>query len=92
MSTKAQRQRAWEEYGFDYAYEVTVLHHTFKAMLVRDERGREFWVPFSALQREYSEVPRQGRGMLVVKLWFAKARRWVDWSLCPEQDEERWQQ
>lgn len=75
-STRASRRDGWLRWGFDYD-DVHILHHTFKALKVRDSRGRVFWVPFSAVHEE-SEVPKVQHGMLIVRLWFAQREGWVD--------------
>ena len=89
--TYASRRDGWERWGFDYRYEVAVCHHTYKAVLVRDERGVKFWVPFKAIHTE-SEVPGQNEGMLIVKPWFAQLRGWLDRSYWTVFEESEWQQ
>lgn len=49
------------------------LHETAKAILVRIEAGKEYWVPKSVVSEEDSEVNAPGDvGTLVVQKWFAE--------------------
>ena len=89
--TYASRRAGWEKWGFDYAYTVSVVHYTYKAVLVQDQRGVKFWVPFSAIHREESEVPREKQGMLIVKPWFAQKVGWLDRSYLTVFEESEWQ-
>ena len=64
-----------DEIVYDERY-VKCLHATPKAILVL-RKGKEVWIPQSAIHED-SEVYKKGdEGKLLVKMWWAEKEGWI---------------